>query len=529
LSQRSRLSFRTRCRQVGPTSSLRRAFIRRAKLAQGSGSLNSRRMRARHLYALAALTLLAGILRFATLDVQSFWFDESVTVGLMRKDLGGMLSALPDSESTPPLYYLLAWIWAKVFGTGEVGLRSLSALFGTATVPVAYAVGAQIATRRVGLCLAALAAVNPLLFHYSQEARSYALLVLLTSLSLLFFARALDEPRARTLGWWAATSAAALATHYFAVFVVAFEAAWLLRESPERRRVLAALGGVAAAGLALAPLAIHQRSNDFASFIRESSSVVSRIGSVPKQFLVGLDLPAQVVLAIAAALIALVALWPLLALGSWRERQGARVAAAVAAVGVGIPMLLALVGVDYLNGRNVIAAWLPAAAVAATGFGARRAGSAGIALLVALMALSLGVIVAVLVDPSYQRDDWRGAAKALGEPGEPRAIAATPGTAIRVLRIYLDRPLGQLPAAGAAVREIDVLSLPLKRRGRKRPAPPPPAGRRPPVPGFGPGVIRKTDTYTLTRFRAARPILVQPAMLEPALGGRGGALLLERR
>lgn len=94
-------------------------------------------MRARHLYALVALTVLAGVLRFATLDVQSFWLDESVTVGLVREDLGGMLSAIPDSESTPPLYYVLAWGWAKLFGTGEVGLRSLSALFGTATVPVA--------------------------------------------------------------------------------------------------------------------------------------------------------------------------------------------------------------------------------------------------------------------------------------------------------------------------------------------------------------------------------------------------------
>ena len=38
----------------------------------------------------------------------------------------------------PPLYYLLAWVWAEVSGLGAVGLRSLSALAGVATVPVAY-------------------------------------------------------------------------------------------------------------------------------------------------------------------------------------------------------------------------------------------------------------------------------------------------------------------------------------------------------------------------------------------------------
>ena len=71
--------------------------------------------------ALAALTALAAVLRFATLDAQSFWFDEAVTVHLLQLDLGEMLERIPDSESTPPLYYLLAWLWSKAFGPGEVG------------------------------------------------------------------------------------------------------------------------------------------------------------------------------------------------------------------------------------------------------------------------------------------------------------------------------------------------------------------------------------------------------------------------
>jgi uncharacterized membrane protein len=41
---------------------------------------------------------------------------------------------------------VLAWGWAKAFGTGEVGLRSLIALFGAATIPVAYAIGRELAS-----------------------------------------------------------------------------------------------------------------------------------------------------------------------------------------------------------------------------------------------------------------------------------------------------------------------------------------------------------------------------------------------
>src|SRR5690242_5921335 len=65
---------------------------------------------------------------------------------------------------------------------GEAGLRSLSALAGVATVPVAYVAARTLVCARVGVIAAALTACNPLLIWYSQDARSYSLLVLLTAL-----------------------------------------------------------------------------------------------------------------------------------------------------------------------------------------------------------------------------------------------------------------------------------------------------------------------------------------------------------
>src|SRR3990170_1990545 len=80
------------------------------------------------LAAISGLTVLAAVLRFGTLDRQSFWSDEAITVLLTRMDLGEMLSTVTETESTPPVYYLLVWAWAKVVGDGEIGLRSLSAI-----------------------------------------------------------------------------------------------------------------------------------------------------------------------------------------------------------------------------------------------------------------------------------------------------------------------------------------------------------------------------------------------------------------
>src|SRR3954462_6737220 len=194
-------------------------------------------MRARHLQLLAGITVAGALLRFLTLDVQSYWLDEVATVNILHKGFGDMISAVGSGESTPPAYYVVAWLWAKLFGTGEVGLRSLSAVFGTATIPLAFVLGRELDGRRTGVIAAALCAFNPLLIWYSQEARSYALMVLLTGLSLLALLRALDDPSPRRVLAWALASIAAIATHYFAGFLIGAEALWLLYRSPAHGRV----------------------------------------------------------------------------------------------------------------------------------------------------------------------------------------------------------------------------------------------------------------------------------------------------
>ena len=94
------------------------------------------------------LTVAAAVLRFYGLGHQGFWFDEANTAQLMTFSPGKMLGLIPQTESTPPLYYCVAWVWSHVFGNGEAGLRSLSAVCGVLTVPVAWA-AVRMLVRRV--------------------------------------------------------------------------------------------------------------------------------------------------------------------------------------------------------------------------------------------------------------------------------------------------------------------------------------------------------------------------------------------
>src|SRR4051812_8620880 len=65
---------------------------------------------------LGGLVLLGRGVRFATLGVHSLAPDEAVTADTVRRSLGSAMSQVPHTESTPPLYFFVAWVWAKVFG-----------------------------------------------------------------------------------------------------------------------------------------------------------------------------------------------------------------------------------------------------------------------------------------------------------------------------------------------------------------------------------------------------------------------------
>ena len=101
-------------------------------------------------WLLAGVVAVGAWLRFATLGAQSYWFDEAQAAHELHLSFGSMLSSMVVHETNPPLYFVLGWLWARVFGTGEVGLRSLSALLGTAVIPIAYLCGRELVSRRAG-------------------------------------------------------------------------------------------------------------------------------------------------------------------------------------------------------------------------------------------------------------------------------------------------------------------------------------------------------------------------------------------
>jgi hypothetical protein len=310
------------------------------------------------------------------------------------------------------------------------------------------------------------------------------------------------------LAGWALVSTAALATHYFAAFVVIPEAAWLLLSSgrADRRRRLAAVAAPVAAGLALLPLALHQRDAVGDPGGVGSRGIGDRLVAIPKNFLVGFSVPAELSLTLAAGALAAVALTLAWRRGEGAERRLAALAGAIAASAVVLALGLAALGSDYVTSRNLVIALVPATLVLGVGFAASR--RAGPIALVALCAVMVTAVVGVAAEVRYQRRDWRGAARALGPPRVDRVLVFSPGfTKIGPFQVYFG---GSRLVRTDFVRVREIAVVALADYGGFGPGPDrPPAGPVPRAP-LGFRLLRNvsTPTYRIVLFSAARPVLI---------------------
>src|SRR5690348_2045821 len=91
--------------------------------------------------------------------------DETLALFVGRKSISGLLDTVLDQRGGAPLHFVLAWIVAHA-GGGLVGLRLVSAIFATATVPVVALLAARIAGRATALATTVICSASwMLLFH----------------------------------------------------------------------------------------------------------------------------------------------------------------------------------------------------------------------------------------------------------------------------------------------------------------------------------------------------------------------------
>ena len=153
----------------------------------------------------------------------SYWTDELFTVAFISEDWGNMFNKwiLPDVH--PPLYFMIAKIWAIKFGTSEIALRSLSLAWSLGTIVLMWNHWrCKKELRR--LVFLALVISNPYFLYYSQEARGYSMLVFFCTVVVMTTLNKSTDQQAKGINhlwfYYVAIISASL-THFFG-FVYAF-------------------------------------------------------------------------------------------------------------------------------------------------------------------------------------------------------------------------------------------------------------------------------------------------------------------
>jgi mannosyltransferase len=186
----------------------------------------------------------AGI-RLIGIGDKSLWIDEVFSVWTSGHSPADIIRISADLDLHPPLYYLLLHAWTLIPGPAtlvdeETVTRSLSALFGIATLPLTYLIGCRIRGRALGLTAAGALALSPLQLYYAHQARMYAMLTFFGAAATLCLLHVLEPgPRLRPDRWWfglTASTTLVMLSHNTGVLMPASAAMYLAAAARWRRR-----------------------------------------------------------------------------------------------------------------------------------------------------------------------------------------------------------------------------------------------------------------------------------------------------
>ena len=210
--------------------------------------------------AVAAITLLAALVRLRSLDALGITLDEGFSIFLARAPFSEFAHTIWRSELNMSPYYLLLRGWIHL-GHTEWTIRMLGVVLSTATVPVVYLLGRRLFHRRTGMAAALLLAVHPYHRMLAQNARAYPLVILLVCLASLCFLQGLTKPTWPVWAAYAVFSAAAVNSHFFAVLVVVAQLLSLLLLRTDTIPWKPLLYSLALLAVLLLPCAIFMATN----------------------------------------------------------------------------------------------------------------------------------------------------------------------------------------------------------------------------------------------------------------------------
>lgn len=359
------------------------------------------------------LVYAAYTLQTTTLTLQSLWIDEVMALEFTKGSLTETIHTIVQPQHNGPLYYLLLFGWRHLVGDSDLAVRFLSVLCATLTMPLLFQWARRALTDDTAVAAVCLFAISPFTLWFAQEAKMYALHMMLSTASSLALLEAFRKGR-----WWrwllyAPLASALLYSHLFGAFLVVAQALMaLLLGCHKPRRLLAYAATMLALGLTHTPLARFA----WLTLRFYQPRDIWRVGFVPLHDIFR-DLVGSYFYRFTLADLS----WPALLLGGALILTGVlglllrREAKSITLLLHAFAPVLIFYPISFrvpVYAAKYLAATLPAFFIlAAWGgkvlFRLWRPASVSLAVLAALM---IGGDVRDLTNPAFQRSDWRFAA-----------------------------------------------------------------------------------------------------------------------
>lgn len=173
-------------------------------------------------FLVSAICGLGLLLRLHALGTTSLWIDEGISAMIVRLPWSGFLKLIQRREGNGALYYLILRGWTHLGGS-EFVIRAMSVLAGVLAVGAIYFLGKELFSKNAGILAALLLAVHAFHIRYSQQARTYSLVILLLLFSAYFLVRAVESDKDWHWLLFVVFSALAVYAHFFAALAIMAE------------------------------------------------------------------------------------------------------------------------------------------------------------------------------------------------------------------------------------------------------------------------------------------------------------------
>lgn len=171
------------------------------------------------------------------LGARDITIDEPFTIFYSQMPFREIFQMLPG-ENNPPLHFLLMHAWITLFGIDPFQVRFLSLIAGVLSSVLIYFIGVRNFSIPVGISASLLFTFSDFNTYLAQEARVYALFILLTLASVSLFLSLIKKLKTAPFILLTGVNILLIYSHFFAFWLLLIEYAFIFLFPETRKRLI---------------------------------------------------------------------------------------------------------------------------------------------------------------------------------------------------------------------------------------------------------------------------------------------------